>query len=245
MSPTSVGSEFRDDLQRSERLFGPAIEAPGMGKCMLEPPSMLKPAIHEKLLAVIALVSKDPSSEFPRKSKAVVKFVDGLGRADLMALLNNSGVIPEVYGHDSSEEKLYAKAMDSIVAASMKLLGYDSTVYVERSNKADVGARWTGNQAHSVVLDAKAFRLSRTAKNPKDYKIEALNAWRAADRATYACLVAPAGGFPIGNSRLYAEATTYNVALISFSHLRFALDHGIKGKDGLRKVLDVPTLPRS
>ncbi|NEC31456.1 HindIII family type II restriction endonuclease [Streptomyces sp. SID8111] len=138
-------------------------------------------------------------------------------------LLVRAGCIPERYNHDSTEEKLYAKAMDSIVAESLRRLGYEAEVSQERANSADVVANG-GSPAHSLVADAKAFRLSRTALNPKDYKIEALSKWRKG--ADYAILVAPIAGYPEGESRLYVEADRYQVTLLSYSHLALMIDAG-------------------
>ncbi|MFH9673415.1 HindIII family type II restriction endonuclease [Streptomyces sp. NPDC017405] len=152
--------------------------------------------------------------------------------AEFAALLVRAGCIPERYSHDSTEEKLYAKAMDSIVAEALRRVGYAADVTQERANSADVVADG-GSPAHSLVADAKAFRLSRTALNPKDYKIEALSKWRKG--ADYAILVAPIAGYPEGESRLYAEADRYQVTLLSYSHLALMIDSGA-GPDRLESI---------
>jgi type II restriction enzyme len=71
------------------------------------------------------------------------------------------------------------------------------------------------------VADAKAFRLSRTALNPKDYKIAALSGWKRKANADYACLIG--SFFPKGTSRVYQEAVAHNVTLLSYTHLLFVL----------------------
>ncbi len=81
------------------------------------------------------------------------------------------------------------------------------------------------------MADAKGFRLSRTALNPKDYKIEALNGWRRKANGNYAVLVAPINEFPKGRSRLYKEAAIYNILMISYSHLIYILRHRKDIKD--------------
>lgn len=158
---------------------------------------------------------------FDRASIELDRIIRGTDDDEFSALLVRAGCIPERYSHDSTEEKLYAKAMDSIVAESLRRLGYQAEVSQERSNSADVLADG-GSPAHSLVADAKAFRLSRTALNPKDYKIEALSKWRKG--ADYAILVAPIAGYPEGESRLYAEADRYQVTLLSYSHLALMID---------------------
>ncbi|MER6422091.1 HindIII family type II restriction endonuclease [Streptomyces sp. NPDC001137] len=158
---------------------------------------------------------------FDRASIELERIIRGADDDEFSALLVRAGCIPERYSHDSTEEKLYAKAMDSIVAESLRRLGYEAQVSQERANSADVVA-YGGPPAHSLVADAKAFRLSRTALNPKDYKIEALNEWR--NGADYAILVAPIAGYPEGESRLYEEADRYQVTLLSYSHLALMID---------------------
>ncbi|MFF0222766.1 HindIII family type II restriction endonuclease [Streptomyces sp. NPDC004629] len=160
---------------------------------------------------------------FDRAAVELDKTIQGADDDEFSSLLVRAGCIPERYSHDSTEEKLYAKAMDSIVAESLRRLGYEAEVSQERSNSADVVAEG-GSPAHSLVADAKAFRLSRTALNPKDYKIEALSKWRKG--ADYAILVAPIAGYPEGESRLYVEADRYQVTLLSYSHLALMIDSG-------------------
>ncbi|HIK12952.1 MAG TPA: HindIII family type II restriction endonuclease [Oscillatoriaceae cyanobacterium M33_DOE_052] len=146
--------------------------------------------------------------------------------------LESAGVIPEMYDHDSAEEKLYAKYCELLVSESFKKMGFRSDVIETTIDRADIWLEITGEGARSkAVGDVKAFRLSRTALNPKDYKIEALHKWREPEKADYAFIVAPHTQFPGDKSRLYQEAITYNVTLISFAHielmLKTALERGI------------------
>lgn len=143
-----------------------------------------------------------------------------LSKAELAIDLLQCGIIPEVFAHDSSEEKLWAKYCDILLSQAFGRLGLDSTVLRTRGNSADVYAKAEG---YSLVGDAKAFRLSRTAKNQKDFKINALDDWRKTD--TYACLVAPLYQFPAKTSQIYRQASIKNVTLLSYVHLRFLLDH--------------------
>lgn len=106
--------------------------------------------------------------------------------AELRNELLNCGIIPERFGHDSSEEKLWAKYCDIILNISFNVLDIESEVIRVRGDSADI--RGIAAQ-YSIVADAKAFRLSRTAKNQKDFKIASLDDWRREN--TYACLVAP------------------------------------------------------
>jgi type II restriction enzyme len=136
------------------------------------------------------------------------------GSAALFDHLHLCGAIPEGYGHDTSEEKLYSKYTDTLLAAAFRQMGLTSLVLTERADAADVevvGANY------SLVADAKAFRLSRTAKNQKDFKIEALNGWKHGK--PYAMLVSPIYQFPTRSSQIYLQAITRNVCIFSYSHL--------------------------
>lgn len=97
------------------------------------------------------------------------------GTTALIDHLRLCGSIPEHYGHDTSEEKLYSKYTDALLAATFRHVGLTSLVLSQRADAADVEAVGAN---YSLIADAKAFRLSRTAKNQKDFKIEAMHAWK-------------------------------------------------------------------
>lgn len=197
---------------------------------------------HDLLVEKIASYAANTLMTFDEKSRALEEFISGLNDKDLQVLLSEVGFIPESYEHDSSEEKVYAKAMDIVVAVALRKATYNCVISVERSNTADVIALTDVGTHHKLVLDAKAFRLSRTALNPKDYKIEALDQWRG--DADYACLVAPIAGFPQGDSRLFAEAVRYNVTLLTFSHLQFMLEHGVDATERLIPLWNAASVVR-
>ena len=148
--------------------------------------------------------------------------LEKIGTWDLEKLtyhLSHVGVIPETYGHDSSEEKLYAKYCDILIYAFFKLYGMEAKLVTTRGDYPDVIGKFANK--YTIVADAKAFRLSRTALNPKDYKISALGRWREQAKANYACLVG--SFFPKTRSRLFQEAVTHKVTLLSYAHLQFIL----------------------
>ena len=132
----------------------------------------------------------------------------------LLDHLRICGAVPEQYGHDSTQEKLYSKYTDSVVSESFAAIGLNSVVVSARADAADVQARGNG---FSLVADAKAFRLSRTAKNQKDFKIQALDGWRG--NLDYALLVCPIYQFPTRTSQIYQQAIARNVCIVSYSHL--------------------------
>jgi hypothetical protein len=172
----------------------------------------------------------DKQLNFQAKGKIVQKGIADCTREQIIEHLNYAGVIPECYGHDSTEEKIFAKYCDALLARALCEIGLEARAIEERSDAADVIAR---GDAYTLVGDAKAFRLSRTAKNQKDFKIEALNAWRK--EAEYACLVCPLYQYPNKNSQIYGQAIRYNVTLLSYTHLSFLIRHEPKATS-LRKL---------
>ena len=144
-----------------------------------------------------------------------------LKEKDILIHLLEAGVISERFEHDSTEEKLYAKYCNFLLSKSLSYLGIESKMVEGRGNAPDV----IGEKENKYKLagDAKAFRLSRTAKNQKDFKVEALNQWRKDLQADYACLVAPLYQYPSKKSQIYNQAIRYNVTLISYTHLYFMI----------------------
>jgi len=132
------------------------------------------------------------------------------------------GIMPEVFEHDSTEEKLWSKFSDIVLAKSLNYLDINSEVIRTRRNSADVFSR---TRTYTMVSDAKCFRLSRTAKNQKDFKIKALDDWRREN--TYALLVVPLSQYPIDRSQIYQQAISHKVVLLSYLHLQFLLNFDI------------------
>ena len=140
--------------------------------------------------------------------------IESEGNISLLQHLRICGAVPEQYRHDSSEEKLYSKYTDAVVSEALRSMGLASTTIKTRSDAADVQARASD---YSLIADAKAFRLSRTAKNQKDFKVQAMDGWRG--DLDYAVIVGPIYQFLPRTSQIYLQAITRNVCLLSFSHL--------------------------
>lgn len=168
------------------------------------------------LLAPKELIEELAGSQFQEASDTIESRIDTLGRPDFIIQLETAGIIPEAFNHDSTEEKLYAKFCDSLFKRGLIELGYESSIISERGDTADVRASGFG---HSLVGDAKAFRLSRTAKNQKDFKVTSLDSWR--NGANYSCLLGPLQQYPQRRSRIYSDAIVRNVTLLSYTHLAF------------------------
>jgi len=161
---------------------------------------------------------------------------DEIARDGTNALVDHfhlCGTIPEHFGHDSSEEKLYSKYTDALLSAALNHMGLTSVVLTERADAADVEAV---APHYSLVADAKAFRLSRTAKNQKDFKIDAMHGWKRGK--PHAMVVCPIYQLPSRASQIYQQAIARSVCIISYSHLSVLLqfsDH--KGNDAGQKLL--------
>jgi len=170
---------------------------------------------HETINKIIDLCNNKSLSflEIGRKLEIDIK---SCPRSEFLEHLDYAGVIPECFRHDSTEEKVFAKYCDILLSCSLNELGLSGRVIEARGDAADVIAEGDG---YEIVGDAKAFRLSRTAKNQKDFKVESLNQWRG--ESNYACLTAPIFHYPKLNSQIYDQAIRYNVTLLSFTHLAF------------------------
>lgn len=166
---------------------------------------------------------QDDSKSFPEKGIEFERELDNCTLEDLLQHLDNAGVISERFAHDSTEEKVFAKYCDALLASSLKRMGLQAAVIEARGDAADV----VGSGAdYQLVGDAKAFRLSRTAKNQKDFKVEPLNQWR--NGADFACLLSPLYQYPNTKSQIYQQAIRYNVTLISYTHLAFMIRHNVQ-----------------
>jgi type II restriction enzyme len=147
------------------------------------------------------------------------KRLSTITKQQLSSHLIECGILPEMFEHDSSEEKLWAKFSDILLVKALTFLDIEAHVLGARGNSADVFGK---TEYYTIVGDAKTFRLSRTAKNQKDFKINALDSWKKGNN--YALLVAPLTQYPNLKSQIYAQAIDKNVTLLSYTHLHFLLD---------------------
>lgn len=147
--------------------------------------------------------------------------------------LRLAGDIPESFSHDSSEEKLYSKYTDVLLSETFKSIGLKSIVLTERAGVADVEVF---GKEYSFVADTKAFRLSRTAKNQKDFKIQAMDNWKHGK--LYAMVVCPIYQLPNRSSQIYQQASTRNVCIFTYSHLSMLATYShIVGESSAEELL--------
>lgn len=154
--------------------------------------------MRQKTVDFIFSIAKDP-----RGFEKLEKFVNKFKRKELLGNILDCGVLPEVFSHDSSEEKMWAKYSDIMLARCLTLLGLEAEVLGARGNSADVLAK---TKHYSIVADAKTFRLSRTAKNQKDFKVQALDNWRLNHH--YSLLVSPLYQYPSRDSKFTGRQLT-------------------------------------
>lgn len=169
---------------------------------------------RKKWVEALAGLSGDFGDDATRMATKLRGEIESEGGDALLDHLRMCGSVPEAYGHDSSEEKLYSKYTDAIVCESLRFIGLKSTLISARADAADVQARGSN---YSLVADAKAFRLSRTAKNQKDFKIQAMDGWRG--ELDFSVVICPIYQVPGRTSQIYQQAIAHNVCILSFSHL--------------------------
>jgi len=161
---------------------------------------------------------------FVQSSEMLQNIVFDLKKEDIIPITTEIGSIPEDIGHDSSEEKLYAKVSDIVLAKCFQELGLKAYVNKERANCADVLVK---SQYHNytLVADAKSFRLSRTAKNQKDFKVKSMADWKGGH--DYSVLVCPYYQYPKSKSQIYGQALDDNITLFSWEYLSILLEYNI------------------
>ena len=185
-----------------------------------------KSSSYDKLLEIISK-HIDESNDFNKIFEPVNSYLDRISKDDFIFILDNIGTIPEKIEHDSTEEKLYSKVSDIVLAKAFQYLGMRSMAVSERGDAADVLSESIVGHNYSLVADAKCFRLSRTAKNQKDFKVSNLSDWRGAENE-YAVLVSPYFQYPSRKSQIYSKALDNNVCLFTWEQLSILLKNEVK-----------------
>ena len=170
----------------------------------------------------LSRLSGDFGVDAERLEQELGQEIKDQGADALLGHLRLCGAIPEKYGHDSSEEKLYSKYTDSVIHATFVAIGCTSLVLRERADVADVECV-CGD--FSFVADAKAFRLSRTAKNQKDFKIQAMDNWKRGK--PFALVVCPVYQLPARTSQIYQQAAARSVCICTYTHLAVLVRYAV------------------
>ena len=175
-------------------------------------------------------VLKCSKSSFTAATAKMLAYINGLSKDDVSEMLIDIGAIPQSIKPSSSEEKLYSKVTDIVLSRCFTELGLDSEVMESRGNSADVKAI-SSYHGYSLVADSKAMRLSRTAKNQKDFKVGALGDTWVGDDNTYAVLCCPLYQYPSKKSQIYEQALNNKTCFISWEHLKYLIDNDVREDD--------------
>ena len=171
-------------------------------------------------VARIAQASASFAADAGQLEQELADEVKRQGSGALVGHLRLCGAMPESYAYDGSAEKRYAKYTDAVIHEAFKAIGLTSAVLTERTDAADVECVC---DSYSFVADAKAFRLSRSAKNQKDFKIQALDNWKHGK--PYAMVVCPVYQLPSRTSQSYQQAAARSVCVYTYTHLAFLVRH--------------------
>lgn len=181
----------------------------------------------------ISKLSGDFGVDTEKVKQELTQEIKKSGMDSLLGHLRLCGAIPETYGHDTSEEKLYSKYTDVVIHEAFLWMGFTSLVLKERADVADVECI---SEEYDFVADAKAFRLSRTAKNQKDFKIQAMDNWKYGK--PYAIVVCPVYQLPSRASQIYQQAAERSVCIASYTHLAVLLRYAeVAGQFKARNAL--------
>lgn len=162
----------------------------------------------------LSRLSGDFGVDTERIEQELRQEIQDYGIVSLLGHLRLCGAIPECYGPDTSEEKLYSKYTDAVIHEAYTAMGFTSLILTGRADEADVECV---TDDYSFVADAKAFRLSRTAKNQKDFKVEAMDNWKHGK--PYAMVVCPVYQLPYRTSQIYQQAAARSVCVATYTHL--------------------------
>lgn len=179
------------------------------------------------------IVKYGNSFDFQKATNYIEDIIYKLSVEDLIPFIKQIGVIPERIEHDSKEEKLYSKLSEILLSKCFLELGLKAKIITTRSDSADVVAQ-SIYHGYSIVADAKSFRLSRTAKNQKDFKVESLSHWRGDN--DYAVLCCPYFQYPKMKSAIYKQSLENNVSLLSWEIFAYLLEN--KQKETINRNLD-------
>ena len=182
----------------------------------------------ELFIKTINDLSKNNS--FLDATNILAEEVNKLTKEKVINIVREIGTIPESIEASSTEEKLYSKASDIILARCFVELGLKAKAVSERGNSADIIAESV--HGYTLVADAKTFRMSRTAKNQKDFKISTLSNWRGMEH-DFALLVSPYFQYPSTNSQIYSSSLDNSVCLLSWEHILFLLVNNVVENDSL------------
>ena len=139
-------------------------------------------------------------------------------------LLACSGFIPDLYLSDSSEETLFSKLTEVLVAEWANRMNFSSRIVKEKSGHEDINFEINNK---TVVCDAKSFRLGRSqaAPNVKDFlKPADISKWLERHKNGLGGLVTyPDTHDWTKSSDVYLYCTDKNCPTVILSYIHLAL----------------------
>ena len=164
----------------------------------------------------------------------------------LEKMIMTSGWIPDLYANDSSEETLYSKMIEVLVAEWAKRIGGTGEYIKIKADHEDVKITIADS---TIVCDAKSFRLSRSqrAPNPKDMvKPDAFKEWRNRHEISVGGLVTyPSTHDWVRGSVVYRDCSNKEnpILILSYRHLALLLHYKDRYQaQGLLGLWDYETL---
>ena len=145
---------------------------------------------------------------------------------ELCNILACTGFIPDLYPADSSEETLFSKLVEALVAVWAIKMGFKSILIKEKSSYEDINIIIDNNV---IVCDAKSFRLGRSqaAPNPKDFlKLEDIRKWLKRHKKGLGGLVTYPNTHDWkrgGDTYLYCTTKDCPTLMLSYIHLAVLL----------------------
>ncbi len=142
------------------------------------------------------------------------KEVEHFGADALLLHIRLCGVVPECFPRGSGEERLYRKYTDSVIHQAFKALGLDSRT---QNRPGDAPGVECVCDQFSFVAESVAFRMSRVARNQKDFDLHAIHRWKQG--RPFGMLVAPINQLPFRFGQIYRDAALLAILVCSYSHL--------------------------
>lgn len=163
------------------------------------------------------------------------KYISQLSNADLAFLLIHSGLIPEHYKPDSSEETFYSKLCEDLIREWSVRIGFTKS-YLPTMKSSTEDVTILNDRNELIVCDGKAFRLGRSqaAPNVKDMLKEGdISKWLHPHTSLYTTI----GGMVVFPSThdwksstdfyQYTSNKKQPILALNYEHLSYMLIKGI------------------
>src|SRR5690348_9307728 len=100
----------------------------------------MMPLLVGQVTQMITDLCNDDTLTFTARSEQIKDALSSCTETQILEHVDDAGVIPECFDHDSTEEKLFAKYCDYLLAACWSALGMKAHAILERTDAADVVA---------------------------------------------------------------------------------------------------------